>query len=910
MSSNGYNTLAGRATNGMTNLNISRLNTMTAIANVMNCNIMSTTTMYIADTTMGFASITNAYIQGDLRVAGDISATGNFYVNSTIVTVTDQFTISNTGTGPALQVYQIGAQDIATFYDDTTPVLRVLDGGMTSATMLRGDHIHATSITAINLSATSSYFSTISTTSNITVNGNTFLGPSLQTRNNIGSILMHQFAYSVTSDMQYYTDYDIRQISTVILRLANHSTLSYLNFLQTNQVGHVQINNQLSTPRIYTPNISISTQASIATLYNQTANIVTCNLSNTQTRYLGINTTPVVGGVTMRCNGTASFSNGGGVYPGYSPVNIGKSLDNIYTGSDITDGNRDLMIYNGANTTNKNYNAMTFQIFGNGSSNRVINDIISGREDTGAKGFYAFSSRANNVDYTMNTLGYIGTSCAYLNPANGWVGLNTNTKPPGAAIALGSQASPSLGNTCIFGDLSCAGLVRANNIGIGTTPDANNAIRILGHTAMGTNVAYTSLASGGRVLDLCYGPLVSYTVNGNVTDMARLATFINADGNDSNANRHTTITMKVTGYSGDVTDLCIGDISFVRENNNQPAGAYYFKTRTNNTALFEYRDIMKIGYNSMFISPINNGNIVIGSQSPASPGYNICIGTPYGSTQTLEIGCISTVVRGSMIVENSLSVSGLLSSSQIITSFISSSKLISPFISATNVVCSNLSAVEIVTPYIIASDISIVGSLSVGSLYSDTTNLGNYVRHVATANQTSTYIPSSFPDVCYMYHSINPWPTGYNWVVLNIPFTFSLSVFNAWVNAGAQINVTITMQQKDTTNNGVYTAAISYSVRWLTNAYYTQYYAIQNSADDAMPGVFNCQIQAVAIRQRAGYNPNGFAVIFEPGVTFNSSYYYMMQAKASIICPGYDISGPPTWSVLNSLADYVSYYIP
>jgi len=70
-----------------------------------------------------------------LHVAGNTRVEGNLIVNGTVtnintdVRVTDQFTVCNDGTGPALIVTQIGAQPVVEFRDDSLVVFKVADGG-------------------------------------------------------------------------------------------------------------------------------------------------------------------------------------------------------------------------------------------------------------------------------------------------------------------------------------------------------------------------------------------------------------------------------------------------------------------------------------------------------------------------------------------------------------------------------------------------------------------------------------------------------------------------------------------------------------------------------------------------------------------------------------------------------------
>jgi hypothetical protein len=80
------------------------------------------------------------YARGALNVLGlltgaNVRVTGNLEVQGTTTTVDSQtivssnLVITNAGTGPALVVNQAGANDIATFYDDSTVAMKIWDGG-------------------------------------------------------------------------------------------------------------------------------------------------------------------------------------------------------------------------------------------------------------------------------------------------------------------------------------------------------------------------------------------------------------------------------------------------------------------------------------------------------------------------------------------------------------------------------------------------------------------------------------------------------------------------------------------------------------------------------------------------------------------------------------------------------------
>lgn len=69
------------------------------------------------------------YVNGSARIEGDIMVNGTTTTLNTDVKVTEQFSVSNNGTGPALIVTQYGAQPIARFVDDNVNVMTIADGG-------------------------------------------------------------------------------------------------------------------------------------------------------------------------------------------------------------------------------------------------------------------------------------------------------------------------------------------------------------------------------------------------------------------------------------------------------------------------------------------------------------------------------------------------------------------------------------------------------------------------------------------------------------------------------------------------------------------------------------------------------------------------------------------------------------
>jgi len=86
----------------------------------------------IADLSTALADyllLTGGTISSDLTVQGDFTVTGTTTTIDTDTVVTDQMSITNTGTGPALIVNQTGSQPVVDFQDDGTSAFYIEDGG-------------------------------------------------------------------------------------------------------------------------------------------------------------------------------------------------------------------------------------------------------------------------------------------------------------------------------------------------------------------------------------------------------------------------------------------------------------------------------------------------------------------------------------------------------------------------------------------------------------------------------------------------------------------------------------------------------------------------------------------------------------------------------------------------------------
>ena len=69
------------------------------------------------------------HVVGDVRIEGDLTVNGSYTQIDTDVNTTEQWNVTNDGTGPAVTINQTGAQDIMDVQDDGTSVFYIEDGG-------------------------------------------------------------------------------------------------------------------------------------------------------------------------------------------------------------------------------------------------------------------------------------------------------------------------------------------------------------------------------------------------------------------------------------------------------------------------------------------------------------------------------------------------------------------------------------------------------------------------------------------------------------------------------------------------------------------------------------------------------------------------------------------------------------
>jgi len=69
------------------------------------------------------------HVVGNVRIEGDLTVNGSYTQIDTDVNTTEQWNVTNDGTGPAVTINQTGAQDIMDVQDDGTSVFYIQDGG-------------------------------------------------------------------------------------------------------------------------------------------------------------------------------------------------------------------------------------------------------------------------------------------------------------------------------------------------------------------------------------------------------------------------------------------------------------------------------------------------------------------------------------------------------------------------------------------------------------------------------------------------------------------------------------------------------------------------------------------------------------------------------------------------------------
>lgn len=124
-----------RLTNAASNIDF-------AFSGLSNIHSMSLDVITSDNSVIGFgnkslSNISSAHVTNDITVDGTVFAsnlhvTGSFTTLDTLTSNTEQMTVTNSGTGPALIVRQTGAESVASFYDDNQ-IAMYIGGGTNDA---------------------------------------------------------------------------------------------------------------------------------------------------------------------------------------------------------------------------------------------------------------------------------------------------------------------------------------------------------------------------------------------------------------------------------------------------------------------------------------------------------------------------------------------------------------------------------------------------------------------------------------------------------------------------------------------------------------------------------------------------------------------------------------------------------
>ena len=384
------------------------------------------------------------HIIGNARIEGNLDVNGIFNTINTDVQVTDQFTVSNNGTGPAMKVYQMGAQPIADFYDDSNIAVRIADGGLVgigtsnpaykldvngviNSTSIQGPTITALSNASIFGSNTSvSSSNSIVTLSNYTYGTNTTNISTAQITANFGSnasifgsntsvsasnvsISLSNYVYGNNTTNITAAQTTANFASNIAVGDSNKSyTLSnYVYGTNTTNISTAQtIANFGSNASVFGSNTSVSTSNSIVTLSNYTYGTNTSNATN-----------------ILTAQTTANFSSNASVFGS----NISVSTSNLIVA---------LSNYTYVSNTTNISTAQTTANFGSNASVFSSNTSVSVSNVSISLSNYVYGTNTTNISTAQTTALWSSNVALY--------GSNT-------AYWSSNTAIPWTSNTALFG---------------------------------------------------------------------------------------------------------------------------------------------------------------------------------------------------------------------------------------------------------------------------------------------------------------------------------------------------------------------------------------------------------------------------------------------------------------------------
>lgn len=172
---------------GLTSGKINFLANQLSNVDNLSVNVITSDSDTITFNTKSLSNINYAYITQDVVVghtltASNLQVIGDFTTLNTLTSNTEQMTVTNAGSGPALIVRQTGDQPVARFYDDSTLAMYIggtaADAGFVGINTDAADsrlHIYDSAATYVHLQTSTTDEAQVKLTN---ASGDTFVGPS------------------------------------------------------------------------------------------------------------------------------------------------------------------------------------------------------------------------------------------------------------------------------------------------------------------------------------------------------------------------------------------------------------------------------------------------------------------------------------------------------------------------------------------------------------------------------------------------------------------------------------------------------------------------------------------------------------------------------------------------------------
>jgi predicted acyltransferase (DUF342 family) len=207
-------------------------------------------------------NVTDTVFTSNLVISGNLKIEGTVTEIDTNVIVTERFSISNDGTGPALEVNQTGNNDIATFIDDTVSVLIIKDGGNIGINESNPtEKLHVNGNVLIN--------------SNLTVDKNVYIKNTLSVANEVflQNSLKCYSNVSIDGLLEVFNNTIIRQNLNVNSNLYVDKDVFINNMLQVRSDVYLQSNVYIDKSLEVTSNVLIHNELTVKSNVSMSNNV-------------------------------------------------------------------------------------------------------------------------------------------------------------------------------------------------------------------------------------------------------------------------------------------------------------------------------------------------------------------------------------------------------------------------------------------------------------------------------------------------------------------------------------------------------------------------------------------------------------------------------------------------------------